>query len=72
VGLCDSHRIHRALGAFFYVLGCREPLRGTHDEYIATRWRQVLGSTMLCVAGDGVGIVVTGTSEGRYKVSLTC
>jgi Domain of unknown function (DUF4396) len=46
------------LGAFFYVLGCREPIRGTHDEYIAARWRQVLGSTMHCVAGDGVGIVV--------------
>lgn len=46
------------LGAFFYVLGCREPLRGTHEEYIAARWRQVLGSTMHCVAGDGIGIVV--------------
>ena len=40
------------------MLGCREPLRGTHEQYIATRWRQVLGSTMHCVAGDGIGIVV--------------
>ncbi len=46
------------LGAFFYVLGCREPLRGTHEEYVAARWRQVLGSTMHCVAGDGIGIIV--------------
>jgi len=46
------------LGAFFYVLGCREPLRGTHQEYISAPWRQVLGSTMHCVAGDGIGIVV--------------
>jgi hypothetical protein len=46
------------VGAFFYVLGCREPLQGTHEQYIATRWRQVLGSTMHCVAGDGIGIVV--------------
>jgi hypothetical protein len=38
-------------GAFFYVVGCREPLRGTHEKYVATRWRQVLGSTMHCVAG---------------------
>jgi len=45
-------------GAFLYVLGCREPLPGTHEQYIATRWRQVLGSTMHCVAGDGVGILV--------------
>lgn len=45
-------------GAFFYVLGCREPLRGTHEEYVVARWRQVLGSTMHCAAGDGLGIVV--------------
>lgn len=45
------------LGAFLYVLGCREPLPGMHERYVATRWRQVLGSTMHCVAGDGVGIL---------------
>ena len=45
------------IGAFLYVLGCREPLLGLHERYVATRWRQVLGSTMHCVAGDGVGIL---------------
>ena len=45
------------IGAFLYVLGCREPLPGLHERYIAVRWRQVLGSTMHCVAGDGVGIL---------------
>ncbi len=46
------------VAAFFYVLGCREPLRGTHEEYVSVRWRQVLGSTMHCAAGDGIGIIV--------------
>src|SRR5579862_1860824 len=46
------------VGAFLYVLGCREPLPGLHEQYVAARWRQVLGSTMHCVAGDGVGILV--------------
>jgi len=45
------------VGAFLYVLGCREPLPGLHEQYTATRWRQVLGSTMHCVAGDGLGIL---------------
>jgi len=45
------------VGAFLYVLGCREPLPGTHEQYVAARWRQALGSTMHCVAGDGVGIL---------------
>src|SRR5712672_157400 len=45
------------IGAFLYVLGCREPLPGLHERYVAIRWRQALGSTMHCVAGDGVGIL---------------
>jgi hypothetical protein len=45
------------VGAFLYVLGCREPLPGPHERYVSARWRQTLGSTMHCVAGDGVGIL---------------
>ncbi len=45
------------LGAFLYVLGCREPLPGLHERYTAAPWRQTLGSTMHCVAGDGAGIL---------------
>ena len=45
------------IGAFLYVLGCREPLPGLHEQYVAARSRQTLGSTMHCVAGDGVGIL---------------
>ena len=52
------------IGAFLYVLGCREPLRGTHEQYTAARWRQTLGSTMHCVAGDGVGILVGAVLSG--------
>ena len=50
-------------GAFFYVLGCREPLPGTHEQYVHATWKQVLGSTMHCAAGDGLGIV-TGAAIG--------
>jgi Domain of unknown function (DUF4396) len=45
------------IGAMLYVLGCREPLAGTHEQYVAAPWRQTHGSTMHCVAGDGVGIL---------------
>ena len=45
------------IGAFLYVLGCREPLPGLHERYTAAQWRQALGSTMHCVAGDGIGIL---------------
>ncbi len=53
------------VGAFFYVLGCREPLAGTHEEYVSVRWRQVLGSTMHCAAGDGIGIIA-GSAMAAY------
>lgn len=45
------------IGGFLYVLGCREPLPGLHERYTAAQWRQALGSTMHCVAGDGIGIL---------------
>lgn len=38
------------VGAFHYVIGCREPLPGTQEQYTAARWRQTLGSTTHCVA----------------------
>lgn len=46
------------LAAFFYVLGCREPLPGTHERFVAPVWKQVLGSTMHCASGDGLGIIL--------------
>lgn len=55
-------------GAFFYVLGCREPLRGAHEAYVAARWRQVLGSTMHCAAGDGLGIIVGAAVAARWQL----
>lgn len=57
------------LGAFLYVLGCREPLPGTHERYVAARWRQVLGSTMHCVAGDGVGILAGAVIASFFHLS---
>jgi hypothetical protein len=57
------------IGAFLYVLGCREPLPGLHERFVATRWRQVLGSTMHCVAGDGVGILVGAAIASYFTLS---
>lgn len=51
------------IAAFFYVLGCREPLPGIHEQYVHATWKQVLGSTMHCAAGDGLGII-TGAAIG--------
>jgi Domain of unknown function (DUF4396) len=55
------------IGASIYVLSCKEPRPGTHERSIAPLWKQSLGSTIHCVAGDATGIVVaaiTTTSIG--------
>ncbi len=40
-----------------YVLSCKEPRPGTHEEFVRPLWKQGLGSTIHCVAGDATGIV---------------
>lgn len=45
------------IGLTLWLLTCREPLLGLHERYVIARWRQVVGSTMHCVAGDGIGIL---------------
>ena len=56
------------VAAFVYVIGCREPLRGTHEAYVAARWRQVLGSTMHCAAGDGLGIIAGAAVAAHWRL----
>jgi uncharacterized protein DUF4396 len=57
------------IGAFLYVLGCREPLPGLHERYVAAQWRQTLGSTMHCVAGDGVGIIAGAALSSAFGIA---
>lgn len=57
-------------GALLYVFSCREPLPGTHELYVAAKWRQVVGSTMHCVAGDGIGILAAAVITSRLGLPM--
>ncbi len=46
------------IALFLYIMSCQEPEPGTHEEFIVPLWKQSLGSTIHCVAGDATGIVV--------------
>ncbi len=48
---------------FLYIINmsCKEPAPGTHEEFINPLWKQALGSTIHCVAGDATGIIVAAT-----------
>jgi len=62
------------------VFACYDPLPGpkftggsrlkeTHEDFVAVRWRQVLGSTMHCAAGDGIGIIVGAALAAQWTLS---
>jgi hypothetical protein len=46
------------IGAALYILSCKEPALGQHEEFIKPLWKQTLGSTIHCMAGDATGIIV--------------
>lgn len=41
-----------------YWFSCREPTPGTHEKFVAPLWKQSVGSTIHCLAGDATGIIV--------------
>jgi hypothetical protein len=44
-----------------YVPAAKEPRPGTHAALIKPLWKQVVGSTIPCVAGDATGIILAAT-----------
>ena len=45
------------IGLLLYVMADKEPKPGTHEEFIKPLWKQGVGSTIHCVAGDATGII---------------
>ena len=46
------------LGLLLYVMADKEPRPGEHEDFIKPLWRQGVGSTIHCVAGDATGIIL--------------
>nr|WP_250810514.1 DUF4396 domain-containing protein [Neorhizobium tomejilense] len=46
------------IGLLLYILADKEPVPGTHEEFIKPLWKQGIGSTIHCVAGDATGIII--------------
>ena len=45
------------VGLLLYVLADKEPRPGQHEEFVKPLWKQGIGSTIHCVAGDATGII---------------
>jgi manganese oxidase len=46
------------IGLLLYVMADKEPHPGQHEEFIKPLWKQGVGSTIHCVAGDATGIIL--------------
>jgi hypothetical protein len=46
------------VAAALYVLSCQEPAPYRHEVFIVPLWKQALGSTIHCLAGDATGIIL--------------
>jgi hypothetical protein len=45
------------VGLVLYVLSCKEPGPGMHEEFVRPLWKQGMGSVIHCAAGDATGII---------------
>lgn len=46
------------IGWLLYVLADKEPRPGEHEKFVKPLWKQGVGSTIHCVAGDATGIIL--------------
>ncbi|MEO7118141.1 MAG: multicopper oxidase domain-containing protein [Candidatus Limnocylindrales bacterium] len=58
------------VGLLLYVLSCKEPVPGTHERFVTPLWKQALGSTIHCVAGDATGIIVAAVVTGALGLPM--
>lgn len=58
------------IGAALYILSCKEPNPRTHEKFITPLWKQTLGSTIHCMAGDATGIIVAAGITGLLGLPM--
>ena len=46
------------VGLLLYVMADKEPAPGTHERFVMPLWKQGVGSTVHCIAGDATGIIL--------------
>lgn len=56
------------IGLFFYLISCRQPWPGAHDQFIRAHWKQALGSEIHCVAGDATAIILAAALLHYYPL----
>ena len=58
------------IGLALYILSCRPKPGQDHDEFVAPMWKRALGSTIHCVSGDALGIVIVAVIVSNTTLSM--
>ena len=58
------------VGLVVYVASCRRPAGLSHQAFVAPRWKQAVGSTVHCMAGDATGIIVAAAITGALATPM--
>src|SRR6267142_1881673 len=58
------------IGLLLYVLADKEPKPDTHEEFTSALWKQGVGSTIHCVAGDATGIIIAAVITARLGLPM--
>lgn len=58
------------VGLLIYWFSCREPAPGTHEQFVSPLWKQAVGSTIHCAAGDATGIIVAAGITGYFGLRM--
>lgn len=57
-------------GLIVYIMACKEPYPGTHAAFVKPLWKQAVGSTMHCLAGDATGIIVAAAITTSLRLPM--
>src|SRR6266436_6007699 len=58
------------IGLLLYVMADKEPAPGTHEEFVRPLWKQGVGSTVHCIAGDASGIIAAAAITGLLGLPM--
>jgi hypothetical protein len=53
-----------------YWLSCREPAPGAHEMTTSPRWKQSVGSTIHCMAGDATGVFIAAAATNLLGLPM--
>jgi hypothetical protein len=58
------------VGGALYVLSCQEPRPDTHEDFVRPLWKQALGSSIHCMAGDATGVILAAAVTAALGLTM--